>query len=316
MSRVEEEEREKIQVVEDVEEHDQDGLDSDVGEDGEEDVEEVESSGEEEPGSAEVGTDAGASEEDEGEEGELVVAIDGEEPEEREEITPRQMRQISKNNRRLLRENEKLKKLIEQRPGETPAYQANAPVLGPKPKLEDFDYDPDAFEAALDSWSENKIAAAKYEDEQRKLQQQQQAYVDQKLAQYNKRKAELRAPDFDDAEELVELSLDEDQFKLLKNIARDPALAIYALGKNPKRLQRLSKEKMLSNFIYEIASIEGNLKTSKRKPSAPPEKRVKGRSTGTGDMDSKLERARKQAETSNGIDLTEALKIRAAQMGR
>lgn len=287
----------------------EDNDDEDDEEDDGDDGEESEAGSKEESESEEIDSETHA-EEAENEE-ELLVSIEGEEPEP-EEKAPRWVRRVQRNSRRLLRENEQLKKKLQ----EINAPQSGISLAtdpGPEPTVEDYDYDPDAFADAYKSWVKKKAEADQYKQRQQEAYEAQRKQFEEFQQRYKKNKASLRASDFADAEEIVQLTLDDDQFNAIKVFAKNPALTIYALGKNPKRLQQLAKDKTMGSFIYQIAEVEGKLKTTRRKPTAPPEKRLKSSKAGTGDMDSKLESARKKAVTSNGIDLTEAIRIRAQQ---
>jgi hypothetical protein len=131
--------------------------------------------------------------------------------------------------------------------------------------------------------------AKKLEEQQKQWQDRQQRYVKQKEAHSFK--------DFEEAEELVSNTFSVTQQGIIVQGAEDSALVVYALGKNPKKLEELAKESDPVNFAFKVAKLESQLKVKdKRAPS--PEKRVKGAKAGglSGTEDQTLERLRKEAE--------------------
>lgn len=233
--------------------------------------------------------------EPEDDEEERVVTIgDEEEPEAPE--TPGWVKKVRKVNRKLESENRRLKKELEQR--STAAQEQAPPVqLGEKPTLKSAGYDDKKYEQALISYYERKRKvdqyeaekAAKLEGQQKSWQERQQRYATQKEAHGFK--------DFAEAEEMVSNTFSTTQQGIIVHGAEDSALVIYALGKNPKKLEELAKETDPVAFAFKVAKMESQLKvTDKRAPS--PEKRVgKGAKAGgiSGSEDQVLERLRNEA---------------------
>jgi hypothetical protein len=84
---------------------------------------------------------------------EVVVSIGEEAPPTEEEVrAPEWVRELRKTNR------EKERRIRELEAKLTATTTENKPVvtMGPKPKLEDHDYDADRYEQALDAWHERK----------------------------------------------------------------------------------------------------------------------------------------------------------------
>ena len=75
----------------------------------------------------------------------------------------------------------------------------------------------------------------------------------------------------------------------------NPALTIYAIGKNSKVAQELADIKDPVKFAFAVSKMEGKLKMGKRKAKPAPEATVKGGGGGVG-KDHTLERLQKEAD--------------------
>ena len=176
-------------------------------------------------------------EDDEGEPDEVVVSI-GEEAPPLEEQThaPEWVRELRKTNRELQRQNRELQGKLQS----TAQTETKPVVLGKKPSLEEHDYDADKFEAALADWFERKRQADEVNTRQEAEVMNQQKAWQAKLDGYGKAKAELRVKDFEDAEAVAQELFSVTQQGVVLQGADNPALVIYALGKNPKKAKELS----------------------------------------------------------------------------
>lgn len=235
---------------------------------------------------------------DDGESDEVVVSI-GEEapPPEETAQAPEWVRELRKTNRELQRQNRELQTKLQS----TAQTETKPVVLGPKPKLEDHDYDAEKFEEALATWFERKRqadeAAAKQEAEVMNQQKAWQA----KLDGYGKAKAELRVKDFDDAEAVAQELFNVTQQGVMLQGADNPALVVYALGKNPKKAQELAAIKDPVKFAFAVAKLEKDLKVTNRKAAPPPERIVSGTGRVSGAVDSTLERLREEAARTGNM---------------
>jgi hypothetical protein len=115
--------------------------------------------------------------------------------------------------------------------------------LGPKPTLEACDYDADLFERRLDAWKERQAVANRQAAEAKEAEAKRQEYFNSKFEAYSTRKAEVigKIKDFADVEETVLHALDDTQRGVVLAHAKDPALLLYAIGKDEKRLQELGE---------------------------------------------------------------------------
>ncbi len=235
--------------------------------------------------------------EDEGESDEVIVSI-GEEAPPPEEHThaPEWVRELRKTNRELQRQNRELQNKLQ-----TTQTETKPVVLGVKPKLEDYDYDADKFEVALADWFERKRKADEANARQEAEVMNQQKAWQAKLDGYGKAKAELRVKDYEEAEAVAQELFNITQQGVVLQGADNPALVIYALGKNPKKAKELSDIKDPVKFAFAVAKLEKELKVTNRKAAPPPERIVSGTGRVSGAVDSTLERLRAEAEKTGNM---------------
>jgi len=203
---------------------------------------------------------------------EVVISIKGESPppEEEEKQAPEWVKNLRKSYRELQREKreleEKLKMVL-------PAPENNPVDPGKKPTLEACDYDSDKFENELSDWFERKRQADEAVAKHRTKQQAEQDTWQKKLEGYNQSKSGLKVSDFQDAEEAVLESLSVTQQGIILQGAQNPAVMVYALGKNPKKAKELAEITDPVQFAFAVAKLETQLSVT-RKQLPPPEKRI------------------------------------------
>jgi hypothetical protein len=257
-------------------------------------AEEVEAEAEEAEVEAEADEDGET--EAEAEDESVVVTIAGETPpqedDEENDRAPEWVRDLRKQYREEKRRNRELEeKLAAASGGSSEAVQ-----LAEKPTLEKADYDTDRYETELAAWYEQK---RKYDEVEASKQAEQQAVEQewrQKLEGYQSAKADLKVRDFEDAEDTVQETLSTTQQGMILQGAENPALLVYALGKNPKKAKELASLTDPVKFAFAVAKLETNLKVTKRKASSKPEKALSGTARPSGSVDSTLERLRAEAE--------------------
>jgi desulfoferrodoxin (superoxide reductase-like protein) len=244
------------------------------------------------------GTPSEELQDDESESNDVIVSI-GEDapPPEEQTHAPEWVRELRKTNRELQRQNRELQGKLQN----TAQTEIKPVVLGKKPSLEDHDYDAEKFEEALTTWFERK---RKTEDanamQEAEVMNQQKAWK-AKLDGYGKAKAELRVKDFEDAEAVAQELFNITQQGVVLQGADNPALVIYALGKNPKKAKELSEIKDPVKFAFAVAKLEKELKVTNRKAAPPPERVVSGTGRSSGAVDSTLERLRADAERTGNM---------------
>ena len=238
-------------------------------------------------------------------EDEVVVSI-GEEapPPEEQAHAPEWVRELRKSHRELQRQNRELQAKLQTAPPETKPV-----VIGAKPKLEDHDYDADKYEEALTNWFERKRQADEVNAKQEAEVMNQQKAWQAKLDGYGKAKAELRVKDFEDAEEVAQQVFSITQQGVLLQGADNPALVVYALGKNPAKAKELAEIKDPVKFAFAVAKLEKDLKVTNRRQAPAPERIVTGTGRSSGAVDSTLERLREEAARTG--NMTKVIQYRA-----
>lgn len=236
----------------------------------------------------------------------VVVSIDGVTPtqtEDEEQPAPSWVKELRKSHRELQKQNRELQAKLQS------PVQAEKPVLGKKPTLEDSDFDTDKFETELEKWHEKKRTLAESQRQAEQAEQAQRTTWQEKLNHYGKAKAELKVKDFDEAEENVKELFDTTQQGILLHGSESPALLVYALGKNRKIAEELASIKDGVKLSFALAKLEARLKITKPKPATPPpEKSVQSNARISGSVDSTLERLREKAAKTG--DFTEVYRYK------
>ena len=236
---------------------------------------------------------------------EVVVSI-GEEapPHEQNTPAPEWVRELRKTNRELQRQNRELQSKLQVQPTEIKPV-----VIGAKPKLEDHDYDADKYEEALTGWFERKRQADEVNARQHAEVMNQQKAWEAKLNGYGKAKAELRVRDYEDAEAVAQEVFSITQQGVILQGAENPALVVYALGKNPKKAKELAEVSDPVKFAFAVAKLEKELKVTNRRAAPAPERVVSGTGRSSGAVDSTLERLREEAARTG--NMTKVIQYRA-----
>ena len=259
----------------------------------EEQVEELETVEEEQE--AEEGAEAEGDRETESEADEVVVTI-GDEPaqeEEQHERAPEWVRDLRKRNQETVKENRELKKRLEALEA---APASEAVKLGDKPTLESCDFDTDVFEEKLTAWHENKREHAEQERKKQEAGAKAQVEWNEKVAAYEKSKGALKVKDMAEAEADAFEFLSQTQRGIALDATDNPALVIYALGKNPKKAQELAAITNPIKFAVALSKLEKDMKVTPRKTAPLPESTVRGNARVSAGVDSTLERLRADAD--------------------
>ena len=252
---------------------------------------------EEEVETSEAPSDELDDETDDTETDDVIVSI-GEEapPPEEQTQAPEWVRELRKTNRELQRQNRELQGKLQ-----TTTTETKPVILGKKPSLEDYDYDSEKYEDALTNWFDSKRRADEINARQEAEVMTQQKDWQAKLDGYSKAKAELKVKDFEDAEAVAQELFNVTQQGVMLQGADNPALVVYALGKNPKKAKELSEIKDPVKFAFAVAKLEKELKVTNRKAAPPPERIVSGTGRTSGAVDSTLERLRAEAEKTGNM---------------
>jgi hypothetical protein len=239
-------------------------------------------------------------------EDEVVITIAGESPppEEEEKQAPEWVRSLRKSYRELQREKRELEEKLK---SVSPSPEQRPADPGKKPTLEQCDYDSDKFENELASWFDRRRQAEDVTAKQVAQQQAEQESWKKKLEGYNTAKIGLKVSDFSEAEESVLENLDVTQQGIILQGAQNPAVLVYALGKNAKKAKELGEIKDPVKFAFAVAKLETQLTVTSRKQLPPPEKKLNGTGTVT-TTNAQLERLREEAARTGDMTRVVAYK--------
>ncbi len=231
---------------------------------------------------------------DEPGEEEPEVSFEGDEPEDdgAADLPKRLRSEIKERDRELVLRNQRIAEL----------EKKTAPVaveVGPKPKLEAFDYDEDKWDAAVEEWSDNKVAAAL---------QKREAVADDGLLEEAQTDVTnyqdgIRSLAFADAKEVTEAvsqALPVNLQYVIAAVANDPATLTYALGKHPARLAEVLAIKNPTKQIAAIVRMEASMKVGQSRKAPEPDRPSKGNASAAVKADKELARLEAEAEKNGG----------------
>lgn len=227
-----------------------------------------------------------------GDEG-VVVEIGGEETE--DEAAPEWVKNLRRENREL----RKQVKAAQVAPATT-----QIKPLPPKPTLESCDYETAAFEKSLEEWYDIKRDHDAREAEAKTAQEKAEQLWNQRLQQYDESKAKIGAPDFDDAEAValdilakpvVGIPGTDARIGMIKHVAKNAPMLVYALGRNPERAKALAAIEDPGEYLFALGEFSGRMKVVTNKAPAP-ERKITGTVPGVkGAVDNTLDRLREEA---------------------
>lgn len=230
---------------------------------------------------------------DEGEGDDDVVVSIGEEspPQEEEQRAPEWVRELRKANREKERKIRELEATLN-----ATATETKPVALGPKPTLEACDYDSEEYEKKLADWYEQKRHADTAEAEAQAQRDAEAKAWQDKLDSYAKARATLKVRDYEDAEAVALETFNVTQQGIVLQGSDNPALIIYALGKNTTKAKELASITDPVKFAFAVAKLETQLKVTNRKAAAAPERTITtGGGRISGSVDSRLDKLREDA---------------------
>jgi hypothetical protein len=248
----------------------------------------------------EITEESESEEAEESEDDEVIVQIGEDAPPTEEESSPAPewVKEVRKTNRELQRKNKELEAQLNNQVTESNPV----PQEMEKPTLDALAYDVNAYEQKLGEYYEHKKAMDEHQAAQQQQYQQAEQVWQSKLEGYAQKRSELKVRDFESAEHLIESTLNNNQQGILLEGADNPALLVYALGKNPKKAKELAAIDNPVSFAFAVAKLETQLKVSNRKAKAQPEKNFKSSTKSSGAVDSTLERLREEAAKTGNMD--------------
>lgn len=179
-----------------------------------------------------------------------------------------------------------------------PAEKVQPAALGNKPRLEDFEYDSDQYEKALESWHDRKITHDAEQAKSKQAEESQRQAWQAKQDGYVAEKSKIKIKDFEDAEAVVQetLSIEQQSIILHGLDSRTAAIAVAAIGSNPKKAKELAAIKDPVMFAIALGELKKEMTVTTRK-ATPPEKTVTGSASISGTVSgSALERLKVKAQ--------------------
>lgn len=215
------------------------------------------------------------------------------EPEQQESSVIREMR------KQLREQQRKLKELESTRQESQPEVKDP----GEMPDIEAFDYDTDAYRAAMKQWHADKLAFDRSQETRQVEQQQIVKQYQQAKQTFEEHGAKIAG--FQEAVEDVAdvLTLDQQNALLLKAPAEAHRI-VLALSKNPARLAKLAAIKDPVDFGIELAELKRLAQSAPRpKSSVKPERNLKAVSaSGGGSLDALLKKAQQTGDYTAYFD--------------
>lgn len=237
----------------------------------------------------------------EGETPEATPAVEGGDPEaDLDDITfgdePAGVQDDSAAIRALRAERKRLlKELEDAKKGTVPQTPLDP---GPKPTLESCEWDEEKFENDLDAWKERQRAASEHKTVEQQAAAKQQEHNQALLQSYVEKRQALSRSDYQDAEDMVTATIDPLRQSIIVSGAEDPAKLVYALGKNPAKLEALASIADPVKFAIAIGKLEGQLRVVPRKKSPEPDIAVRGSAPVSPATDKHLEKLEADAATT------------------
>ncbi len=198
-----------------------------------------------------------------------VITIGEDAPPQTDEAPP-WVKEVRNANRTLKKENRELRQKLDSGTDEKPVE------LGPMPTVEDADYDPALHAKKVGEWYERKEIIKNQEAEKTALQEKQNADWTKVENNYNEKKADVKVDDFDEAEETFKSDFSDFQQGVILEMADNPAVLVYALGKHPQYARELAEIKTPAKFLAAAIRLESKLNYTKGKSTPAPEGSVKG----------------------------------------
>jgi len=158
---------------------------------------------------------------------------------------------------------------------------APTPTVMPKPTLESCGWDETELEQKMVEWLEQSKSAERAKSEQEQATQA-------KIKTYQDQAKAIRAKDFKESEDEVATMFDPTRQSILLEGVDNPAMLVYALGKNPAQLERLSKITNLAKFAVELGKLEKEMKVSTKSKPVPVDTALRGSGPTSGGNSKKL----------------------------
>lgn len=204
--------------------------------------------------------------------------------------------------RKMLREEKKRARQLEQELQTLKAPKSDDAYLGPKPTLEDVDYDAQAYGEKLEAWLDRKAKIDAKVRQQQEEQEKANRSWQEKVNAYTEAKKELPPDEIEDAEDIVQTLFNPTQQGIMLNgLGAGAAKLVVELGKNTVKAKALSEIRDPVEFAIAIGEMKASMNTGNKRTAPPPEKPLSGGSKSPGGS-SKLEELRAEAQKTGNFD--------------
>lgn len=180
--------------------------------------------------------------------------------------------------------------------------------VGERPTLESCEYDSERFDQEFDAWEGRKEQRRQQDQRLEAAQREQAQQWEQVKTGYATAKSKLPFADKEQAEATAFDSLSEVQQAVIAKIADNPALVIYAAGKNPTRLASLAGIEDPLKLAKEIGRLEATMKVTKRARPPQPDRAVRGSAISASTVDKREQQL--EAEADRTGDRTQLIQYR------
>ncbi|MES2320189.1 MAG: hypothetical protein V4631_22150 [Pseudomonadota bacterium] len=245
---------------------------------------------------------------DQDDEGEVVVTVGEETPPQEEEdhqpapVWVKELRKADKEKARKIRE---LEAQLAQKQVTT---ETAAPAKLTRPTLADCNYDEAEFETKLIDYNAQQQSAQAEQKKAEDARKAADAAWQASVQNYEAKKGALKVPDYEDREVVAKETLSITQQGIILTGAKNSAVVMYALGKNPEKLKEFAAITDPVKFCFAIAQWEPELKVTPRKAPPPPERQVRGSAPVPSGGDATLKRLREEAVKSGDLSKVVAYK--------
>lgn len=251
--------------------------------------------------------------------GEIVITIEGEEPETDEDAEiEAELGEKGRNAVKALREAKKkdsarIRELEASLAEKEAASKPPEDELGPRPVIADYGFNDDKHAEALLQWAEKKRALDAKKEAEKAAQKAELDAYQEKLTRYHAERAKVGVDD--DAQAVVVAALSPQQQSALMDASLDPAKVVAALSKTPKVLAELAGIKAIHKFTYKLAQIEGKIQMTTKAPPPPESKLKGGASSGDSPFGGGLDKLLAKARADGNYDAYYEAKRRVAKSG-
>lgn len=186
-----------------------------------------------------------------------------------DEKTPQWVKDVRAEIKLLKRENRELKDKSKQPEQSKVETVDRVEVLPEKPKLEDFDYDGEAFADAIEKWTVKKSAIESEKLKKASELDELKKKHDEKVTTYNTRKAALKVKDFDVAEKAVIDEVPQQIQSAILHYSNTPEMIVLALGRSKELRDKAAKITDPVELGRFIGSIEAKAKIAPKSKNSP-----------------------------------------------